>query len=85
MRLKKLMSKPKTENPKIYIEFNWILKVLESCENESQILNTEKLFENFIKNWGENNLSNVKEILINEFHKNRNFINKKVNYHPKLI
>ena len=28
-------------------DFNWVLKVLDSCETQAQIRRTEKLFDNF--------------------------------------
>lgn len=32
---------------KIQNDFNWVIKVLNSCETHSQIRRTEKLFDNF--------------------------------------
>jgi hypothetical protein len=32
-------------------EFTWIMKVLDSCENYSQIETTIKLFELYLKKW----------------------------------
>lgn len=48
-------------------EFDWILKVLESCCNESQIHTTENLYKNFIKKWEYDFSSEKIKILDNSF------------------
>lgn len=48
-------------------EFDWILKVLESCCNESQIRTTENLYKNFIKKWEYDFSSEKIKILDNSF------------------
>jgi hypothetical protein len=31
-------------------QYTWVMKVLESCENENQVRTTERLFELYVKN-----------------------------------
>jgi len=38
-------------------EFNWVIKVLESCVNFTQLNSAIRLFENFLNKW-ERDLSN---------------------------
>jgi hypothetical protein len=37
-------------------QYTWVMKVLESCQNEAQVKTTEKLFELYVKKW-DNNLT----------------------------
>jgi hypothetical protein len=39
------------ERKDLLSQYSWIMKVLESCENESQIETSQKLFELYIKKW----------------------------------
>ena len=32
-------------------EYTWVMKVLDSCQNETQVKTTEKLFELYTKKW----------------------------------
>ena len=32
-------------------EYTWVMKVLDSCQNEAQVKTTEKLFELYTKKW----------------------------------
>lgn len=32
-------------------QYTWVMKVLESCENETQVKTAEKLFELYVKKW----------------------------------
>jgi hypothetical protein len=47
-------------------EFTWIMKVLESCQNDSQIETTHKLFELYLKKW----LPDMNSKHISTFHSN---------------
>jgi hypothetical protein len=50
-------------------EFNWVIKVLESCVNFTQLNSAIRLFENFLNKW-ERDLSNDMVFkLINTFNK----------------
>jgi hypothetical protein len=53
-------------------DFNWVMKVLNSCETISHVMSTEKLFDNFknkhkdyFKSLGKD--SNLKKTIKNEF------------------
>ena len=59
----------KMENSKIFNQYAWISKVLDSCENETQIMNTERLFDNFINNYNKSIAKNTKKLFITEFSK----------------
>ena len=32
-------------------QYTWVMKVLDSCQNEEQVRTTEKLFELYVKKW----------------------------------
>ena len=32
-------------------QYTWVMKVLESCQNEAQVRTTERLFELYVKKW----------------------------------
>jgi hypothetical protein len=51
-------------------EFEWVLKVLESCVSESQIRTTENLYDNFIKKW-KHDFSYEKIITFEHTYKNK--------------
>ena len=38
-------------NNSVFVEFAWVMKVLESCENDLQIETTSKLFDFYLKKW----------------------------------
>jgi hypothetical protein len=63
------LNRKKMENSKIFNQYSWVSKVLDSCENESQIMNTERLFQNFLNNCGSNITKNTKKLFITEFTK----------------
>ncbi len=50
------------QNKDYFCEFSWVMKVLDSCENEEQIGTTSKLFQLYVKKW--KNEINYREIKI---------------------
>jgi hypothetical protein len=32
-------------------QYTWVMKVLDSCQNEEQVRTTERLFELYVKKW----------------------------------
>lgn len=45
-------------------EFNWVVKILNSCVNLPQITTTDKLFESYKNRWSDE-LSDVKVLTLN--------------------
>ncbi len=45
-------------------EFNWVVKILNSCVNLPQITTTDKLFESYKNRWSDE-LSDVKILTLN--------------------
>jgi hypothetical protein len=50
-------------------QYSWVIKVLESCENESHISCTEKLFNFFLRNCEDKISESKKNTLIDNFQK----------------
>jgi hypothetical protein len=48
------------QNKDYFCQFSWVIKVLDSCENDKQVETSCKLFELYIKKW--KNEFNQKEI-----------------------
>ncbi len=39
-------------NNDVLNQYSWVMKVLDSCQNDSQLQTANKLFELFLKRWG---------------------------------
>jgi hypothetical protein len=61
--------------------FSWVMKVLHSCQNNSQVETSEKLFELYLKMWKTNMSKNSYDKVISHFEKEKksklSFVNKK--------
>lgn len=81
------LNRNKMENSKIFNQYAWISKVLDSCENQIQIMNTERLFNNFVNNLGKSVNKNTKQLFVTEFtkevKKKKSSISKKSNFYTK--
>jgi hypothetical protein len=61
-------------NKDYFCQFSWVMKVLDSCENETQIETSRKLFELYINKW--KNEINQKEINLFTNHFDKGIKNK---------
>ena len=52
-----------------YNQYAWIMTVLDSCENQSQVETTQKLFELYLKKWGKDISEVSKTTLTSNFNK----------------
>ena len=52
-----------------YNQYTWIMTVLDSCENPSQVETTQKLFELYLKKWGKDISEVSKTTLTSNFNK----------------
>jgi len=61
--------------------FSWVMKVLDSCKNESQVKTSEKLFELYLKMWKKTMSKSSYENVTSHFEKEKknklSFVNKK--------
>ena len=55
MSYKNLIDNLKNKIPMVkkdlFNQYNWVIKVLESCENPAQVETSERLFELYVKKW----------------------------------
>ena len=62
-------------------QFSWVMKVLDSCQNNSQVETSEKLFELYLKNWKKSMTKNSINNVTSHFEKEKKtklcFFNKK--------
>jgi hypothetical protein len=55
----------------LFNQYSWVIKVLDSCENQAQIETSERLFELYIKKWKKDlNEKNI-ILLANNFDKEK--------------
>lgn len=52
-------------------QYSWVLKVLDSCENEAQVETTMKLFDLYIKRYNKNFSEKQMNTLVSNFEKEK--------------
>lgn len=55
----------------LFNQYSWIMKVLDSCENQAQVETSEKLYELYVKKWKKDLNEKNLIMLTNNFEKEK--------------